>query len=1049
MDNESRGLIAWFANNPVAANLLMGFLIIAGLFTAYNIRKESYPDMKTRAINVSVVYAGATPSEVEESVIKKIESALRGLDGVKKITAVAYEGLGTVRIQARNNADMQSLLDKVKARVDSVGGFPDSIERPRISEEVYKSEVLWLALYGNVPHETLKKTAELLQDKLSAEEGISQVNIEGAFRPEIAVHVSETALRNYGITFNDVVDAASRATIDLPAGSLRTESGVIRLKTGDRSYRAADFKHIPVIIDRDGAKVPLSAIAEIKDAYEESDEFLRIEGKSGVGLQVFRTGEQSTLEAAQRVKDFLKRTRPELPEGVQVKVVADMSIELKDRLKLMVKNIVMGAILVFIALALFLRVSIAFWVMLGIPVCFLGTFWLLPYFDDTFNMITSYGFLLVLGILVDDAIVVGESVNTEMSINGAGKESAIRGTRRVAVPVTYGVLTTVAAFLPLLWIPGASGKLYAGIAHVVIAALLFSLVESKLILPAHLARIRPEEEKKPGYWGRMQLRVNSSLNRFLDVVFRPCIRAAVRHRYTTLAVFVALIIITAGLIQGGQVRVVFFPDTESDVLVTEMTMHPGTPKAEFIKSAEIIEAAAKTANQKLKEKYGLDKEPIKTVLTFTMGVRRAGFFAELRPIKERKISGRIIMNSWRETVGVIPGVRKLKFETGFNETGSAIDFRFEGPDMEKLIAAAKDLKAALHYYDGVYDIRDSAGNDQPELKIVLKPEAETLGVSTREIARQIRFGFYGAEVKKIQRNRDEVKVMVRYPKNERKSLADLNNILIRTSDGRALPLLTVADLSVGRAPAEIYRANGMRVVNVRADVDKKTIAPGDVRWDVQHNVIPEILKQYPGVSYRMAGEAEEQAITMGSLRKNAVLALFLIFALMAVPLKSYWQPFIIATAIPFGVVGAVLGHLIFNLPLSLLSFLGIIALAGVVVNDSLVLVDEVNNCRANGMEMDEALEAAGVRRFRAVMLTSVTTFLGLAPMVFEKSEQAQFLIPMAVALAFGILFSTLITLLLIPVLNRIGWDFSGLMKKKTEKASNPGKDRRPVKAAEV
>lgn len=1033
MHSDSRGLIAWFTHNPVAANLLMGFLIFAGLVTASQIRKENFPDMKMRAIDVNIVYPGATPADVEEACVRKVESALRGLEGVKRITSTTYEGAGVITVEAKNRVNMQRLLDDVKSRVDGVTGFPDSMERPQISEQIYKSEVLWLALSGDVSHETLKKTAELLQDKLMSEEGVSQADIQGAFQPEIAVHVSESALKAYGLTFDEIVQVLYNAAIDLPAGVIRSDNGEIRIKTGDKTYRAADLKNIPVIVKRSGAEVPLHVLAEVKDQFEESNEFLRIDGKNGVGLQIFRTGDQSTMEVARKVENFVKRVQPELPDGVRLKIIADMSVELKDRLNLMRNNMLMGAALVFIALSLFLRASIAFWVMAGIPVSFLGAIALMPFVDATINMITLYGFILVLGVMVDDAIVVGESVHTEISQNGPGAESAIRGTHRVAIPVTYGVLTTVVAFLPMLRIPGAGGKLYAGIAYVVVLALLFSLIESKLILPAHLARIKPDDVKKTGLLSKIQKLIDASLNRFLDVFLRPVIRAALKHRYTSLAIFIGIMILTAGLIKGNVVRVVFFPDIDSNIMQIELAMAPGTPKAKLLDAIKEIETAADQINQELKERYGTEKNPVNSVLSYYMGRQKAGFFVELSPSESRPVKGKDIITMWRHKTAGILGVRRLKFTSGFEDTGSAVDFQLEGPEIDDLKAAAAEIKSALSRYSGVYDIRDSAGDAQPELKITLKPGAESLGVTVMDIAKQIRQGYYGAEVKKIQRGRDEIKVMVRYPKSERDSLDDLKRIRIRTSDGRAIPISVLADISVNQAPAEIYRKNNMRVVNVQAAVDKQSHTPDEIIYDVESGIMKTVLKKYPGVNYSLAGEAEEQAETMNSMRKTALLALFLIYALIAVPLKSYVQPLLIITAIPFGITGAVFGHLVFGLPVSILSLFGMIALAGVVVNDSLVLVDEINNLRRGGVPMDEALETAGVRRFRAIMLTSLTTFIGLVPMVLEKSEQAQFLIPMAVALAFGIVFSTVITLLLIPTLYRIGADAVQAIGRKSPK----------------
>ncbi len=1028
MIKEEKGLISWFTGNPVAANLLMALIIIAGLLTAVDIRKESFPDLTAKAVNVSVTYPGATPTHVEDGVLLKIESALKGLEGVKRITATAYEGGGSVRIEASNHTDMTKFKEEIRSRVDGVAGFPADAETPEISEEVMKTQVLWVALSGDMGAGGMKKLAERIKDRLAEEMGISQVEIEGIREPEITIAVDEETLIAYGLSLETVAGAVRNATVELSAGTLRTDGGEIRIATGEKPLTADDFRRIPVITQRGGARVLVSDLATVTDGFAEGEEFLRVNGTTAVGLQIFRTGEQSTLDVARDVRAFVDGIRPDLQDSVNIHILADTSVMLKSRIDLMLRNITMGTALVFLSLALFLRVRIAFWVMAGIPVCFLGTLWLMPMSGATVNMVTLYGFILVLGIMVDDAIVVGESVHAEISENGPGPLSAVRGTRRVAVPVTCGVLTTVAAFLPMLGIPGVNGKLWAGIAWVVILALLFSLLESKLILPAHLARIRPEKEGPKTFFSRLQDIVDRTLADFLQRCFRPLIRLSLEYRYITFSLFIAVMVIAAGCLKGGIVRVVFFPQVESDILEAEMEMAAGTPRKAFLAAAAKIEAAAKEVNRAFLGENRADSPPIKAVLSYTTDTRKVGYFVELSPNETRRLTAEEIMGRWRKAVGTIPGVTRLSFSAGFDDQGSPIHFRLTGADYRKLAAAGEEVREALKGYAGVTDIRDSVSSGKPEIRLLLKPGAEALGITRMDLARQIRQGFYGAEVMKLQRGRDEIKVQVRYPESRRRSLADLTAMRVHLPDGRALPFSAVTSVRMTRTPAEIIRVNGKREISIEAGVEKGRISPAEVISEMEKKVLPKILARYPGIRYAMGGEAEEQALTLGSMQKNALLALLLIYALMAVPLKSYVQPLLIMAAIPFGVVGAILGHLLFGLPLSILSMLGIIALSGVVVNDSLVLVEGVNREREKGLSLDRALEEACARRFRPILLTSVTTFLGLVPMVMERSLQAQFLIPMAVALAFGILFATGITLILIPTLYRIGGDAAALFR---------------------
>lgn len=1037
-NNEQNSIIAWFTRNPVAANLLMFFFMLAGVLTAIQIKKEAFPEFETEIISVQVAYPGASPADVEEGIVKKVEDALQGLEGIKEIEASAYEGYADVSVKAKTGVDMNELLDKVKSRIDGIDSFPDETERPVVSELIIKTEVLWLVLYGDLDDKNMKTLARLVRDDLLAEKGISQVNIVGTKPFEISISVSENSLKKYSLTFDDVVNAVATGSVDLPGGSIKTKGEDILLRSAGKAETGSEFENLPVITKPDGTIVRIKDVATVKDGFAEEDWFLRYNAKNAVGLQVFRTGDESTLSVADAVKDFVEKNKNLLPAGVSFGIMADMSVPLKDRLELMMKNMAMGSVLVFISLALFLRIRIAFFVMLGLPVSFLGALWLmpLPFIDASVNMITLYGFIVVLGIVVDDAIVIGESIHETIDREGPGVDSVIKGAQAVATPATFGVLTTVAAFIPTITIPGVNGKMWAGIGYVVILCLIFSLVESKLILPAHLSTLKVSDNKdKKSPLEKIQGFVAKALYLFLKKIYSPFLKVCLNYRYATIAAFFGIFILTMACVKTGIVRFVFFPQIESDMVQVELQMNGGTPKDVMLSAVKEIENAAFMINKSFIEK-GEKENPVKGFVSYTEDDKKAGLFVELSSNEVRGVSVSSVVNEWRkktEHLLDVPGVKSLKYTTTIGEPqGSPIDFELSGRSFEDLEEAAKEIKKALLQYEGVFDIRDTSSDSKTEIKLSIKPESQSLGVSLLSVAKQVRQAFYGEKVQKLQRGPEEVDVFVRYPEDERKNLSDLESMWIRSENGKAVPIKAVANVETGNGPAEIKRTDRKRVVSVLADVDKNTAVPNNIIKEISEKFFDELKNKYPGVKIKVAGESEEENETLKSLKKWGVLALFAIFAMMAVPLKSYVKPFIIMTAIPFGVVGAVLGHLFLGLPVSILSLCGIIALSGVVVNDSLVMVDYITKQTEAGDNVWDAVSSAGVRRFRAVMLTSLTTFFGLLPMIMEKSLQAQFLIPMAVSLAYGILFSTVITLFLIPALYMSWNDIKRILSRKKQ-----------------
>ncbi len=1012
------GIIAWFTRNHVAANLLLMLIVIAGIISIFTVRKEFFPDFALDIIRVEVPYLGAAPEEVEEGVLIKIEEAIQDLEGIDEMTSTASEGLGQVTIEVESGYDALNLLDRVKVRVDAITTFPEETEKPNIYEVTRERDAIRVQLYGDTDEATLKEYAKLIRDEILDLPSVTRAEIEGTRNYEVSIEVSEKTLREYGLSFDFVVSAVQNSSLDLPSGSIETPSGEILLRSKGQAYRAEDFKKLVLLTRPDGTRLTLGQIADVKDTFEDVDIFMRYNGKPSVSIAVYRVGEQNLLQVSREVREFVEQRAETLPSELSIDYWADNSRLLDGRIDLMLRNGFFGAILVFISLTLFLRLRVAFFVMLGLPVSFLGALAVMPLdpFSASINMITLFGFIVVLGIVVDDAIVVGENVYTTVRKYGHTTENVIRGAEEVALPVTFGVLTTVAAFVPILLIPGSDGQIWANIGLVVILCLLFSLVESKLILPAHLAAVRlySPVTKKANPLVRLQRAFAGGMHWFVEKVYRPVADTALRWRYVTLTAFVVCIIITVGLFQSGFVRFVFFPDVPSDFVVASLEMAEGTPEDATLEASKLFEEAMKKADQQLAP----DQKLVQDYLSFSLSESKVQFIAELIPSENRKeVGARDFVDKWRENLAPIPGAEKTSF-TGTIGPGNrtAIDFQLEGNDVEQLDAAAAELKEALEQYPGVYDVADSFTVGKQEIKLNILPEAEVLGLTQNDLARQVRAGFYGAEAQRVQRGKDEVKIMIRYPEEERKSINTLEEMRVRGNDGREVPFESVAQAEYGRGYAVIERTDRRRVVHVTAQVDKENQEPDKVIKAVQEEELVAILDRYPGVSVTLSGESEDQQVTLSAMLRNFVIALFVIYALMAVPLKSYLQPFIIMFVIPFGIVGAVIGHMLFQMPISVLSLCGIIALSGVVINDGIVMVDFINRNIARGLPILKAVREAGAARFRPIILTSLTTFVGLSPMLAEQSLQAQFLIPMAVSLAFGILFATVITLVLLPSL---------------------------------
>jgi multidrug efflux pump subunit AcrB len=921
--------------------------------------------------------------------------------------------------------------------VDAISTFPANTEKPVVFRIKAQQDVLWVSVYGDVTERELKEVTTNMREEMANLPGVSDVSVFGARDFEVSVEISEVQLQAYNLTFEDVVNAIRRTSVDIPGGSIRSENGNILLRAKGQAYTAWDFAQIPLINRSDGTRLLVGDIASINDGFVEDNNFALFDGKTAMSIRVRAVGDQNALQISENINKYLDEKRAEFPNNITADSWGDSSFYLADRLSMMIKNMLMGAFLVFCVLTIFLRLKLAFWVMVGLPVCFLGALMFMPMqgIGVSINLLSLFGFILVLGIVVDDAIIMGESAYTEIDRKGHSIDNVIRGVKRVAMPATFGVLTTIAAFSPMLMVSGTFGVIWKTIGMVVILCLIFSLVESKLILPAHLAhmKIRPYNPRTANFLQRLRVRINKRLNSFIKNSYGPFLLKCVRNRYTTLASFIGIFILTIGLFAGGFVRFVFFPIIPSDFIIASVEMEPGSSINQRDTAIQALLFSAEQMNQQIIEDTG--SPVIKHSLAFDNGPLSGQIFVELTKGETRDLSDTKIKDVWREFLQEIPGVRSLDISSpGGPGGGSDLDFEFSSNNIDQLKAISEELTQYLEAYTGVTEVNDSFSGGSDEIQLEVKPQAEAIGISLSQLAQQVRYGFFGAEAQRIQRNDEEVRVMVRYPQEERNSVGNLENMLVRAPNGDNIPFSQVANVTLAQGYSSIVRVDGSRSITVSGKVNKDVVDPGEVARDVMSNFIPALLERYPDVSSKLQGTSREQSEAMASLAQGFLFALLAIYALMAIPLKSYSQPLIIMSVIPFGLIGAIVGHMILFKAVSVLSICGIIALSGVVVNDSLIMVDFVNRARKEGRSLMESVLTAGTERFRAIVLTSLTTFMGLMPIVFERSLQAQIVIPMAISLAFGILFATVITLLLVPSLYLVLDDIKGIFRDEEQDA---------------
>ena len=1008
--SQGTGPIAWMTHNRITPNLLMLILLVGGFLVALRIKQEVFPEFDLNMVMARVVYPGSSPEEVEQGIILVIEEAVRGLDGIKEITATAGEGMGMVMAELEEGADDQRVYQDIKQEIDRIITFPLDAEEPEVSMVIMRREVLRIQLYGDTSEWVLRELAEQVRDRLLQDPQITQVDLRGARRYEVAIEIDQHVLRAYGLTLEKVAQRVRQTSIEIPGGSLETQGGDILLRVSERRDWAREFATIPLITTAGGSVLFLGDVAQIRDTFEERDRYATYDGKQAVGLEVYRVGEQTPIGVSDAVRAAMPEIERDLPPGINWVINRDRSEIYRQRLELLLKNAFLGLTLVIILLGLFLEFRLAFWVTMGIPISFLGCFLFLPMFDVTINMISMFAFIVALGIVVDDAIVVGENIYEYRQRGMNALQAAIRGAREVLLPVTFSILTNIVAFLPLCFMPGVMGRIWRVIPYVVITVFAISWIEALLILPCHLAHAR-RRSARPGLLGTVQHFLSTALDRVIKKAYMPFLDLCIRLRLVTVAVSLAVLIVILGYVVSGRIGIILMPRVESDVSVVTATLPYGSPvsKAEQV-CRRLVAAAEETAKasggkELVEGVFALIDENVVEVTVYLTD-------PDIRPISTTELTG-----LWRERVGLIPGLESLRFESdrGGPGRGAALTIELSHRDIDVLDRAGEALATTLAGFSNVKDIDDGYTPGKRQLDYSLTEEGHGLGLTQQALARQLRNAFYGAEAVRQQRGRNEVRVKVRLPREQRVRQYDLEQLLIRTPQGTDVPLAQIAQVEPGRAYTAINRRNGRRTVTVTANVEPMS-QTSQVMATLESEVLPQLAKGFPGLSYGWEGRQQDMKESTESLYTDLFLALFAIYVLLAVPFRSYYQPIVVMIAIPFGIVGAVLGHILMGYSLSLMSMMGIVALCGVVVNDSLILIDYANRQWRKGASPFEAIHKAGGRRFRPILMTTLTTFGGLAPMIFETSRQARFMIPMAISLGFGILFATSITLVIVPCL---------------------------------
>ncbi len=1032
--SNNTGIIAWFAANSVAANLLMLSIIFLGLMSFNQLRKEAFPPWASDSISINMTYDSGDAKLSEEGIAVKIEEALATVQGIKRITSTSNANGSKVIVEATSSDDLDILLRDIKAKVDSIYNFPADAENPVIEKLTSLVHAYSIKIYGDTDRETLQAIAQRLKVDLLAQNAISNIEIKGEAEPMMSIELDEQKLQAYNLSLSDVATVVNNESSTAISTSLRNENKVVRLKVAEQAYKQREFANIPLLTLADGSQLRLGDVAKIQDGFAD-DVFVigRYNGQPGIGVETKVDDQGDVLKIIEQANKVVAKWQESalLPQGVVVETWNDGGSLIRDRLALLVQNALSGIGLVFIVLALFLNLRVAFWVTAGLPFIFCGTLFFMTdsFTGMTINEMTTFGFILALGIVVDDAVVVGESIYTTRKEQGDSINSTIAGTKKVAVPTIFGVLTTVATFIALSNVAGGMGQVYSQFAVVVTICLLLSVVESKLILPAHLAHLDTHRKKSSGWqsiWPRIQQGADSSLQWFSKRVYQPTIKKAIEYRYGVLFSFIALFIFVIGMPQNGGVRVAFFPDIPGSVIEANMSMQNDASFGQTNKNLNLLEQSARLADQQLMQEHGQKGSAIDTIEVIGTGDLTGYVVVELDESSPYGLND--FTRIWKAKIKIPEGVRKLDIRSGF---GGGDNFKVElkAWNTQTIRTAGQEIKTAISQMAGVSGINDNFDSGQSQLRFELTEQGLSLGLTTKDLSRQILQAFGGEIVQRYQRGKDEVKVRIRYPESERQTIDDVMNANVRLSNGQVVPLSVVAKVQSQYQQNELTRISGLPAVFVSAQVDKDIISSNELVKQLEKSLLPSLQNRFPDLTIHFAGEAEEQTETAESMSRLFIMALVAIYILLAIPLRSYVQPVIIMMAIPFGLVGAILGHWLNDLVLSVLSFNGIVALSGVVVNDSLMLVSRFNQLKKSKDKVSEAIIAACTGRLRAVLLTSITTYAGLMPLLSETSTQAQFIIPAAASLGYGILFATFITLILVPSLLMMHQDAINIINK--------------------
>jgi multidrug efflux pump subunit AcrB len=1022
-DTSQRGLLAYFAHNSVAANLMMIFIIIMGLVSYFTIQRQMFPNVEINYINIDANYRGASPQEIEEGILIKIEESLKDVTEIKQGVSRSFRNRGNISLEIYPDEDLQEVLDKVKQRVDSIATFPADMEPVTVTQVEFRQDVIEMSIVGDMSLAELKPLAKQVEDELLQLSNVSLVELD-APEDEIAIEILPDVLRKYNLTLSDVSQAIRRHSANFSAGQLRTDSGIISVRVENQAYNGDEFRRIPIKIGANGAKVLLQDIATVKDQFTEGERYFKYSGVNAIYMSVKATKDQNMIPVAQSVKDYIEHRNQSLPKGVELKVLVDMTYYLNGRLDMMLKNLLQGAILVALMLSIFLRFRLAFWVMLGLPVCFLGAMMMMPIFGVSINILSLFAFIMVLGIVVDDAIVIGESAYTEIEEKGGGVENVIRGAKRVATPATFGVLTTIAVFAPSLFTSGPSGAFFYNIAVVVILCLVFSLIESKLILPAHMAHTNFKPIKADSW----RAKFNSGFFGFVNGPYKRFVERCTEWRWLVLCVFIAIAMLGVGLISANYVRMVANPKVPHDFPSVRIEMNETVSDLATIDALMTIEKVIYQVDKNIEKEFG--KGMVKDLLVFNQGRTEGRLIAPLVAEEDRPVDTFELARRWREAMPSIAGMKSINIREAINGGGEdEIGYLLFGSDLDTLNAAGRRFIAMLQQEKGLFDISSTIDPASKEIQLSLLPVAYDLGLDLATIANQMGASFYGGEVQRVIRDDEEVRVMVRYPKLTREKFAELKYAIVTTPGGKEVMLGDVVSLTEKPGISYIRREGGYRSVYVFGAIDEETIEPNEVVKNIKEKLLPQLQKEFPGVKTELGGAIEEEQAQQNEQLLFFIAGMIIVYILLAVPLKSYGQPLIIMSVIPFGLTGAIWGHFFFGLDISMMSTFGLIAAAGVVINDSLVMTDFVNQRRRDyGVDIKTAVVEAGCARFRAITLTSITTFVGVLPIMFETSLQASFVIPMAVGLGFAVLWATVVTLVLVPCLYLILEDMKGNFK---------------------